>query len=210
MNLTLTEGRILGLFSAMVVLASLPSISVLTVWTRSVTSGFIHGVFTTMGIVLGDIIFILVSLYGLSMIAEANDTLFRLIRYGGAIYLIYLGWQLWRVQVRENIAHGENSDRHSFLSSFMAGLSITLADQKAVFFYLGFFPAFLDLNKISYLDTLVIIFISIVTVGGVKTFYAFMADRTKTVFMVGNLAKVINSIGAIALILVGLSLLVSS
>ncbi|WP_446411964.1 hypothetical protein [Coleofasciculus sp.] len=45
----MTFSTIVALFSAMVVLASIPSVSVLTVSTRSATSGFIHGVFTTLG-----------------------------------------------------------------------------------------------------------------------------------------------------------------
>ncbi|HBE31774.1 MAG TPA: hypothetical protein DD990_10685, partial [Cyanobacteria bacterium UBA11368] len=50
--------------------------------------------------------------------------------------------------------------KSSLLSSFMTGLLITLADQKAILFYFGFFPAFLDISKISYLDTGIIIAIA--------------------------------------------------
>jgi threonine/homoserine/homoserine lactone efflux protein len=60
---------IFALFIAMVVLAAIPSLSVLTVSTRAATAGFIHGVFTAIGIVVGDIIFILLALGGLSVLA---------------------------------------------------------------------------------------------------------------------------------------------
>ena len=61
----------------------------------------------------------------------------------------------------------------------MTGLFITLGEQKATLFYLGFFPAFIDIYKISYFDTIIIIAITIVTGGGVKLGYAFMADRAR-------------------------------
>jgi threonine/homoserine/homoserine lactone efflux protein len=59
----------------------------------------------------------------------------------------------------------------------LTGLFITLGDQKAILFYLGFFPAFLDLSAISYFDLNMIIVIAIVAVGGPKLYYAYLADR---------------------------------
>lgn len=58
MQSSMTLSTIGALFCAMTVLAAIPSISVLAVSTRSTAFGFIHGVFTTLGIVVGDIIFI--------------------------------------------------------------------------------------------------------------------------------------------------------
>jgi threonine/homoserine/homoserine lactone efflux protein len=173
----MTLATILALFTAMVVLASIPSLSVLTVSTRAATSGFIHGVFTTIGIVLGDIIFIIIAIWGLSLLAETMGNLFFLIKYLGGAYLIYLGIGLLRSKPQDIEPGG--LVKASLLSSFLAGLSITLADQKATLFYLGFFPAFVDISTISYFDTLIIIAIATVAVGGVKLIYAFMADRAR-------------------------------
>jgi threonine/homoserine/homoserine lactone efflux protein len=83
----MTFSSIVALFSAMVVLASIPSVSVLAVSTRSATYGFIHGVFTTIGIVLGDIIFIIIAIWGLSFLAETMGSLFVLIKYLGVLIL---------------------------------------------------------------------------------------------------------------------------
>jgi threonine/homoserine/homoserine lactone efflux protein len=56
---------------------------------------------------------------------------------------------------------------------------ITLGDQKATLFYLGFFPAFVDISEISSLDTIIIVAITTVAVGGVKLGYAILADRAR-------------------------------
>ena len=61
----------------MVVLAVIPSVSVLAVSARAAAFGFSHGLFTALGIVAGDIIFILVAVYGLVFIAEAMGEQFR-------------------------------------------------------------------------------------------------------------------------------------
>ncbi|MDH3691242.1 MAG: LysE family translocator [Gammaproteobacteria bacterium] len=171
----MTFSSIAALFGAMVVLAFIPSVSVLTVSARSAASGFIHGVFTTVGIVVGDIIFILIAIFGLSVLAETMGGLFVLVKYLGGAYLIWLGIALWRS--KSKAVEAEGIKESSLLSSFVTGLFITLGDQKAILFYLGFFPAFIDLSTISYFDTSIIIVIAIVAVGGVKLCYAFMADR---------------------------------
>lgn len=164
-----------ALFGAMVVLAFIPGVSVLAVSTRSATYGFIHGIFITIGIVVGDIFFILLAILGLAVLADAMGSLFVLVKYFGGAYLVWLGIQVWRSKPKA--VKTEAMIEPSLLSSFLAGLFITLGDQKAILFYLGFFPAFLDLSAISYFDTGIIIAIAIAAVGGVKLGYAYMAGR---------------------------------
>lgn len=188
----------------MIVLAAIPSVSVLAVSTRSATSGLIHGVFTTIGIVVGDIIFILIAIWGLSLLAETMGSLFFLIKYLGGAYIIFLGIGLCRSKSQDV----ERSEvvKSSLMSSFMTGLLITLGDQKATLFYLGFFPAFLDISKISYFDTLVIITITILSVGGVKLGYAFLADRAKLLIS-SKIRKGINTAAGCVMIAVGMFLI---
>jgi threonine/homoserine/homoserine lactone efflux protein len=199
----MTFSSIVALFSAMVVLAFIPSVSVLAVSTRAATSGFIHGVFTTLGIVVGDIIFIIIAIWGLSFLAETMGSVFVLIKYLGGAYLMLLGIGLCRSKSKE--VETEEVIETSLLSSFLTGLFITVGDQKATLFYLGFFPAFLDLSKISYLDTGIIIAITTVAVGGVKLGYAFMADRAR-LLITSQTRKGINIAAGCVMIAVGVFL----
>ncbi|BAU63488.1 unknown protein [Stanieria sp. NIES-3757] len=207
MQSSMTFSSMVALFSAMIVLASIPSLSVLAVSTRSATFGFIHGVFTTIGILIGDIVFIIIAIWGLSLIAETMGNLFVLIKYLGGIYLIFLGIGLCRSKTK--VLPTQEVVKSSLMSSFMTGLLITLGDQKATLFYLGFFPAFLDLSQVSYLDTVIIIGITIVAVGGVKLGYALMADRAR--FLINfKTRKIINIAAGIVMIAVGLFLITKS
>jgi threonine/homoserine/homoserine lactone efflux protein len=163
------------LFGAMAVLAAVPSVSVLAVSARSATLGFAHGACTAMGIVVGDLWFILLAMFGLALLAEMTDGLFFLIKFLGGTYLIWLGISLW--MSRTEVSKLKGANHSSLISSFMAGLFITLGDQKAVFFYLGFLPAFVDLSTLSYLDAGLVMAITILAVGGVKLGYAYAAHR---------------------------------
>lgn len=134
--MTLTD--ITALFVAMLVLAAVPGLSVLTVTARTVTGGISHGTATAAGVVVGDLVFILLALFGLAVLAETLGERFYLIKYLGGAYLIWLGTLLWRANNRTAIR--ELAGNGSLISSFLAGLLVTLGDQKAIFFYLGFFP----------------------------------------------------------------------
>lgn len=197
-----------ALLGSMVALAIIPSVSVLAVSARAAAFGFSHGLFTALGIVVGDVIFILVAIYGLAFVATAMGEQFALIKYLGAAYLIWLGISLWRAdnKLQGSDAPGQSS-RHS---SFLAGLLITLGDQKAILFYLGFFPAFLDLSRMTPIDTLLIILIATVGVGGAKLIYAWLADRASLVFKNPRLIQGLNDFAAGVMILVGLVLLLKT
>ena len=168
------------MLGALIVLAIVPSVSMLAVSARAAAFGFTHGMFTALGIVVADILFIVIAVYGLALVAELMGDQFRLIQYLGAAYLIWLGISLWRTDAKARAA--DSVSQSSWLSSFLAGFLITLGDQKAILFYLGFFPAFIDLSTMTPLDTLIIILIAIVGVGGAKLVYAYLADRAAVVF----------------------------
>lgn len=189
----------------MIVLAFLPSVSALVVSSRSAAQGFTHGFFTTLGIAVGDIVFILIAIYGLSFLAGWMGNHFVFVKYLGGAYLMWLGAALWRSTPKAGRV--EDNIQASLLSSFMTGLLITLGDQKAILFYLGFLPAFLDLGAVSVFDTATIIVISTVAIGAAKLVYAFMAARASVIFKDTKVHKGINIVVGSVMISVGVLLI---
>jgi len=192
----------------MIVLAIVPSVSVLAVTARAAAFGFTHGLFTTLGIVFADILFILVAVYGLALLAGMMGDQFRQVQYIGAAYLIWLGISLWRADAQARAA--DSVGLSSWSSSFLSGLLITLGDQKAILFYLGFFPAFIDLSTMTPLDTLIIVLIAILGVGGAKLVYAYLADRASALFRNSRALHGINILAACIMITVGVALLLKT
>lgn len=176
MTVQLSPANLLALFGAMAVLAAVPSVSVLAVTARAAALGFAHGVYTTLGIVAGDIVFILIAVLGLAVLAETFGDWFFLVRYAGGLYLIFIGVVLWRSAPSQR-EHAGESITGSPLASVLVGLFITLGDQKAILFYLGFFPAFIDLAALSVLDVGLVMLTATVTLVGVKLVYAGLAAR---------------------------------
>ena len=180
----MTPDRMLALFGAMFVLALLPGPSVFAVVARSLSSGFTRGLAMAIGIVTGDFLFIIVAISGLAAIAETMASLFIALKYIGGLYLLWLAIQLWRSSLE--VEDFERTSEASLLPSFISGLLLTLSDYKAILFYIGFFPAFVDVSAISVLDAFVVMGVAAIAVGGVKAGYAYLAARARTLFKSTN------------------------
>ncbi|MEX1153956.1 LysE family transporter [Parvibaculum sp.] len=206
MSLTLTFGGMAALFGAMALLAAVPSVSVLIVSARAAAGSLAHGALAAAGIVAADILFILLALFGLALAADALGGAFHWLKYAAALWLVWLAIGL----IRANAAApaGPAPAAPTPLSSFMAGFLLTLGDQKAILFYLGFFPAFLDLAAMTAADAALIVLIAIVAVGGVKLAWAFAAARAGGIAG-AKAGRGLNLAAATALIAVALWLVVA-
>jgi threonine/homoserine/homoserine lactone efflux protein len=169
--------EIMTLFGIMVALAVIPSASVALVITRSATLGVTNGIAVSAGIVLGDLIFILLAIFGLSVVAETMGGMFIVIKYLGAVYLLWLGFSLFTSKSNIAITLDKKIDKRNLAASFLAGLFLTLGDIKAIIFYISLFPVFIDVSTLQITDILIIISIMVLGVGGVKVLYAFSAIK---------------------------------
>ena len=179
-----------ALFGAMLILAIVPGPAVFAIIARSFSSGKLQAFYMTTGIVLGDYIFIVLALFGLSALAEIMGTAFFIIKYLSAAYLIWLGIKLLRTKTDSiDIEASKNS---SLTSNFLTGLFITLGNPKAILFYVGFFPAFVNVSEVTVSDTGLIMLAATVAFGSVNMCYSLLAVKAKNTFKSPNAATIIN------------------
>lgn len=184
--------EIVTLFGIMVALAALPSASVVLVITRSATLGVANGVAVTAGIILGDLVFILLAIFGLSIVAETMGSLFMIVKYLGATYLIWLGYKLITSKKTTTITVDKSVKKQNLITSFIAGFILTLGDVKAIIFYASLLPIFINLSTFQTTDVLILISVMVVSLGSVKILYALSAVRVVTFAKnkkLGNTAK---------------------
>ncbi|GAB4210597.1 MAG: LysE family translocator [Synechococcales cyanobacterium] len=177
--MSLAWEQVLALGLTMAGLAALPSLSVLIVTSHAVNFGFWQGVAAALGIVTGDMVFILLTLGGLSLLMAILGELVAFIPLLSGAYILGLG--LWMGMIGHRAPAEWTApvpqSTTTPLASFLTGLAISLGDQKAVVFYLGFLPTFVDLSSLTWLDTLVVVMTAFLAVGGVKVIYAMLANR---------------------------------
>jgi len=188
----------LALFGAMFILAVIPGPGVIVVAARSMTSGFSHGAVTALGIVLGDYVFILLCISGLSILAETMGGVFTTIKYLGVAYLVWLGIRMIRSPARAEEIEGVRET--SYRSNLLIGLLTTLGNPKAILFYVSFFPTFLDMTSITITDVLAILLVTALSVGGVMLGYAFLAARASALLDKSTSSRSFNLIGGGVLI----------
>lgn len=206
--MSMTLSSIAALSATMFVLSAVPGPSDVAVVARSIAAGFRHGVIFTLGIVTADALFLLLAALSLTTLAENAGSWFTLVKYAGAAYLIWLG--ITAIRTRTAKVATNNSSETSTHSSFMSGLLITLGDPKAILFYFGLLPAFVDLAKATLTDYLVIIVVATLVIGIVKLGYAYLGSRATALFNNPRARRQLNAIAGCVLVGTGLFLLLQS
>jgi threonine/homoserine/homoserine lactone efflux protein len=167
---------LIALFTILLVLAAMPSASVLLVVARSSVSGFRHGASVAAGIVCGDLLFASLALVGMSAVAELLGEFFLVIKYLAGLYLIWFGWSLLR---SPRISTPPPDVSRSPVGDFVAGFVLTLGDAKAIFFYASLFPAFVDVGAPSASQFAAVLLVTVGSVGLTKLTYAKIAASAR-------------------------------
>lgn len=164
---------------AMFLLAITPGPGVFATISRALSSGFLNASFVVMGIVIGDIIFLLLAIFGLSAIASILGDFFILVKYLGGIYLLFLGYKILTSKEQTNL---KGIYELSWKKNFLTGLIITLSNPKVILFYLGFLPTFINLQTLTAIDIFIISTVVTIVLGGVMLAYAYSASSAKNLF----------------------------
>ena len=165
---------------AMFLLAITPGPGVFATISRALSSGFLNASFVVIGIVIGDIIFLLLAIFGLSAIASILGDFFILVKYLGGIYLLFLGYKILTSKEQETNLKGIYE--LSWKKNFLTGLIITLSNPKVILFYLGFLPTFINLQTLTAIDIFIISTVITIVLGGVMLAYAYSASSAKNLF----------------------------
>jgi len=139
---------------ATLVLALSPGPDNIYVLTQSLVNGVKSGVATTAGLISGCIVHTSLLAFGISAIITASPTLFYIIKVAGAVYLLYLAYQVFKSDA--TVTFSEKAPRKSNWQLFKQGVFMNLVNPKVMIFFLAFFPAFLWGNEE---DTVVKIYI---------------------------------------------------
>ncbi len=78
---------------AVLVLTASPGPSVLLCMTKAVTEGFRASIFTALGSLTAIVSIMTLSFTGLGVVIASSELAFNIIKWSGAIYLIYLGYK---------------------------------------------------------------------------------------------------------------------
>ncbi len=111
---------------------------------RSVAQGRGAGLMSALGISAGCCVHSLACAFGLTALLAASATAFTVIKFVGAIYLVYLGVRLILTRPEAGTAAGAPK---SLRQLFLQGFWTNVLNPKVVLFFVSFFPQFVSADS---------------------------------------------------------------
>jgi leucine efflux protein len=131
--------------AGLIVIILAPGPNSLYVLKTGSTLGLNAGYKAASGVLCGDAILILLSYLGVASLIQTSPLLFTIIRYLGAIYLLYIGISLiYNHWIAKQNAIGSPKIKKE--NVFRKSLMLSLTNPKAILFYVSFFIQFIDFN----------------------------------------------------------------
>lgn len=157
---------------------------------------------TSLGAGLGDATALTCSLLGLGAVLAASATAFTVLKWAGALYLIYLGVKMWRGQP------GGQEGREHFKSRPLKivghAFAVTALNPKSIAFFVAFLPQFLDHSAplSPQLLSMGVTFVTLAVLNAMS--YGLLAGALGQTFQRPRAKKVLDRFGGSCLIGAGL------
>ncbi|WP_417289900.1 LysE family translocator [Corallibacter sp.] len=115
---------------------------------QSVAHGKKYGLATVAGLISGCIIHTTLLAFGVSAIIKQSESLFFAIKLLGALYLVYLAYQVYKSDGSLEVSD-DNVPKKTTTQLFKQGFIMNVLNPKVTIFFLAFFPGFLFSNTLS-------------------------------------------------------------
>lgn len=133
----------LALFcAATLALLLVPGPAVLFIVTRSVAQGRSAGLVSVLGVHTGSVVHVIAAALGISALVATSATAFTVIKYGGVVYLVWLGVR--KLMSRAPAEEVTEVEVHSRRRMFWEGFVVNVLNPKTAIFFLAFLPQFTD------------------------------------------------------------------
>src|SRR5688572_7407815 len=127
-----------------------PGPGIAAIIARSLAHGVRGAPAFMAGFVVGDLVWFGIAATGLAALARTAAWLFVGIKWAGVAYLLYLAYRLWTAPAESVEVRGD--DRQHGWRAFIASLMLTLANPKAILFFLALLPTVVDLTTLTLLS----------------------------------------------------------
>lgn len=137
----------LWLFLAVGVLLNItPGPDMALIIARSTQRGTRAGIAAALGVATGTFVHISAAAFGISAIIVASAFAFSVLKWVGALYLIYIGIQILRASIRTTTRqeHSQALPPGPLRQIFTQGVLTNASNPKVAIFFLAFLPQFVD------------------------------------------------------------------
>jgi threonine/homoserine/homoserine lactone efflux protein len=188
MNLELWVAYLL----ATTIILIIPGPTIILVVSQAVAHGPKSVIPLVTGVILGDF-----------TAMSTSAVLFTIFKWIGAVYLLYLGFRLWRTNPQKSDIHHDNEDISS-RSLFKRSYIVTALNPKGIAFFVAFLPQFID-HQEPVFSQLVLLGGSFLVLALINaTLYAVFASQLREIIKRTRVRRWFNRCGGSALIGAGI------
>lgn len=191
--------------AASVVLLMIPGPTILLVLSYALSKGRSVALASAAGVALGDLVAMTASLAGLGALVMASATLFAVLKWVGAAYLIWLGVKLLRSTPSAGLDTITTGRDVTARSVFGHAAAVTALNPKSIAFFIAFVPQFLTPGAplVPQFAILIATFVALATLNALA--YALLADRLRRTIERPSVITGLTRTGGVALVGMGLA-----
>ena len=128
-------------FGSSLLLALAPGPDNLFVLTQAVHKGRMAGLAVTCGLCTGLLVHTSAVTFGVAAIFQTSLLAFSILKYVGAVYLLYLAWLSFRAS-SGGAGNGQQQENLSYGRLYRRGIFMNITNPKVSLFFLAFLPQF--------------------------------------------------------------------
>ena len=153
--MTLTFQQLALYAGALFILFMTPGPVWVALMARAMSGGFRAAWPLALGVVVGDVMWSVLAILGVSWIVSQYAGFLDLMRYVASVTFLFMGYMVIRNADR-SIASDSRLTRPGIIAGFVAGLAVIIGNPKAILFYMGMLPGFFDLSQLTVADIVAI------------------------------------------------------
>ena len=136
---------LIAFFSASLLLALVPGPDNIFVLTQSIFQGKKSGLIIMLGLCTGLIFHTIAVILGVAVIFQTSIFAFTILKIIGAMYLLYLAWQIFKAG-NQKIDTKNNNANIDYKKLYYRGIIMNITNPKVSIFFLAFLPQFTNPN----------------------------------------------------------------
>ncbi|MFO1407659.1 MAG: LysE family translocator [Steroidobacteraceae bacterium] len=172
----MTPAAFLTVTATVFVAAVTPGPAATAIIARAMADGLRPALALSAGVLTGDLVFLGLAAVGMAAAAKSMGGFFTVLRWAGALYLLWQGIALWRARPRATTVREATHEGH-FWRNYGAGMLLMVGHVQAILFYAALLPGVVDFASFTATDLLVVAAVLVVVIGGVNAGWAVLGAR---------------------------------
>lgn len=189
------------------VLLAIPGPTIIMVISQALAHGRHVAFASVLGVGLGDLMAASLSTLGVGTVLATSAAAFSVIKWLGAIYLIWIGIKMWRSPISPLTVDkmGFSTSKTGVMQVFRDAFLVTLLNPKGIVFFIAFVPQFInpELSFAPQASVFVLVFVFLGMINAAA--YAMLASAARNWIGRADVLRVATRLGAGFLVSAGIA-----